>query len=87
MNEDEKHEFKEDIVKQVSEIVSAQHAANKENWDRFNTDLSHRLEVVLPEVMRKVAPKDDRVFRVFLAILNGVVVGAVVFGAMWLFGA
>ena len=87
MNENEKEEFKTDIVKQVNEIVSEQARNNKESWVRFNADIAHRLEVVLPKVLKEFEPKTNYWFSLLNSALNGVMVGIAIFVAMKFTGA
>ncbi len=87
MNETELMEFKEAVASQVNAIVAAQHKANTDAWYKFNADLTYRLEVVLPRVMEEISPKDDRLFRADIAITNGLIIGASVLLAAWIYGA
>lgn len=79
---DENERFKADILKQVNEVISEQHKLNKSGWDRFNSDLGHRLEVTLPLIIEGFTPKTNYGLYCFLAIINGVTTGLSIYAAM-----
>ena len=87
MDENEKEEFKAHIVKQVSDIVGAQASNNKENWSRFNAELTHRLEVTMPKILKEFNPKTNYWFALLNSAFNGVMVGLAIFIAMKFTGA
>jgi len=87
MTENEKEEFKTDIVNQVQKIVSDQAEWNKANWEKFNSDLGDRFEKTLPSILAQIAPKNNYWFPLMTSILNGVVVGVSIYAAMCLFSA
>tara|TARA_R110002073_G_scaffold49025_4_gene131424 strand:+ start:449 stop:763 length:315 start_codon:yes stop_codon:yes gene_type:complete len=43
--------FKEDIVKQVQDIVSVQSNKNDQAWSQINSDMDKRLNVTLPKIL------------------------------------
>lgn len=52
--------FREDIVKQVQDIVSAQSNKNDRAWFRLNSDIDEKLRVTLPKILNESMPNDSR---------------------------
>lgn len=52
--------FREDIVKQVQDIVSAQSIKNDNAWFRLNSDIDEKLRVTLPKILNESMPNNSR---------------------------
>lgn len=82
MNEIEKEAFAKDVLKQVQDIVDVQYESYSVALNNLNKDFGVRLEETLPRLLKTCAPKIERWWPIFLAIINGVSIGCCVYAAI-----
>jgi len=79
MNEEEKIEFKNEVISQVNERLSEQYESNRRSFEQLNRDIGERLEVVLPRMLKETSEKPNYWFPILNSLLNGVAVGLAIY--------
>ena len=57
---DELVKFREDVVKQVQDIVFAQSIKNDKAWFQLNSDMDKKLSVTLPKILSECGTNNSR---------------------------